>query len=254
MINNGYEQGNLRNFGEYFSKSIKFYDLKNEKLGRYIFLVILLTGLAELLIPENIYFLSIFGVIRLTLVHFASTIYLYAYLKQLKGETCNTKAYIHYIFKNAAAIMISSVSFIASLLMLLGILIAPIGTSYVITILSIPVLLLYLIYFFNICFIVDAKVTVADSFKLSSKATRGLKGRIFKIIFIMYLLLSVPLTFVLLPVYLSNSSLVSAFVFLFISSIISLIQQRLTALMYIDLKYGKGAKIYDETNSGNSDR
>lgn len=240
-MENKNKSGKLRNTGTYFKKGLKFYELKNEALARYIFLVILLTGLVEFIIPENVYMQSVFGVIRLTIVHIASTIYLSAYLKELKGEDemGNTKACIKQVLGNIIRVMFSSVSYILSVVMLLGMFLAPLAAGYVVTVLTIPVFLLYLIYFFNVCYIVDKKMGIAESYKASRKITKGIKGRIFMVVFTIYFVLSIPLSFILLPMYFSNSSIANAFVILFVSSIINIIQQRITALMYVDLEYGK---------------
>jgi hypothetical protein len=238
-MENGRRPGKLRHFGAYFGKGLRFYELKDESLGRIIFLIILLTGLLDFLVPESIYLQIILGCIRIAVMHIASTVYLTAYIMDLKGVAYKSGDCVKHVFKNIVGILFASVSFLVSVAMLIGILVAPVVALYVFSLLSIPLIILYFIFLFNVCYIVDKGKDILQSFKLSMRLTKGVKGRVFIILFTLYFLLSIPLGLITLPLLFLENSLVNSFVFIFVSSIISLVQQRVTALIYVDLEYGK---------------
>jgi len=117
------------------------------------------------------------------------------------------------------------------------------------SILSIPLIILYFMFLFNVCYIVDKGEGIFQSYRMSMRLTKGVKGRIFILLFSLYFLLSIPLAFISFSLLFLENSLVNSFVFIFVSSIISIVQQRVTALMYFDLEYGK-----DVSETGNIDR
>jgi hypothetical protein len=238
-MENGRRPGKLRRFGAYLGKGLRFYELKDESLGRIIFLVILLTGLLDFLVHDSIYLQIVLACIRIAVMHIASTVYLTAYIMDLKGMVYKSSDCVKHVFKNIIGIMLASVSFLVSIAMLIGILLAPVAALYVFSLLSIPLIILYFIFLFNVCYIVDKGKGILQSFKLSMRLTKGVKGRVFIILFTLYFLLSIPLGFITLPLLFLENSLVNSFVLIFVSTIISLVQQRVTALMYVDLEYGK---------------
>jgi len=238
-MENGTRPGKLRSFGTYFKKGLKFYELKDEALGRIVFLVILLTGFLDIWAPENIYLQIVLGCTRVAAMHIASTVYLAAYIMDLKGVAYKSGDCVKRVFGNIAGVLLASVSFVVSVAMLIGIILSPEATLYAFSILSIPLIILYFMFLFNVCFIVDKGKGILESFKLSMRLTKGVKGRVFMILFSLYILLSIPLAFISFPLIFLENSLVNSFVFIFVSSIISLVQQRVTALMYVDLEYSK---------------
>jgi len=238
-MENGMGPGRLKRFSTYLVKGLKFYELKDESLGRIIFLVILLTGLLDFLIPENENLQVIFGCARVIVMHIASTVYLAAYIMDLKGVAYKSGDCVKHVFKNIAGVLLASVSFLVSVAMYIGALLATEATLYVFSLLSIPLLIIYFMFLFNVCYIVDKGSGILESFKLSMRLTKGVKGRVFLILFSLYFVLSIPLGFISLPLFFLENNLVNSFVLIFVSSIKSLVQQRVTALLYIDLEYGK---------------
>jgi len=241
-MENGMRPGKLRSFGTYLGKGLKFYELKDESLGRIIFLVILLTGLSDFFVPESNVLQLVLGCVRVAVIHVASSVYLAAYIMDLKGVTYKSGDCVKHVFKNIAGVLLASVSFLVSLAMLIGIMLAPEAFLYVFSLLSIPLIIIYFMFMFNVCYIVDKGIGILESFKLSMRLTKGVKGRVFLILFALYFLLSIPLGFISFPLLFLENNLVNSFVLIFVSAIISLVQQRVTALLYIDLEYDKDEK------------
>ena len=83
------EPRKLRRLVEYFVKTLKFYELKNERLARVIFLIILLISFTSDFIPEESSLIIPINVAGITVIFIASSVYLAAFLKDLKGEEYN---------------------------------------------------------------------------------------------------------------------------------------------------------------------
>ncbi|NLZ53253.1 MAG: hypothetical protein GX892_08915, partial [Thermoanaerobacteraceae bacterium] len=107
-----------------------------------------------------------------------------------------------------------------------------------VSILGIPLLIVYLMFIFNVCYVVDMGKGVAESYRASRKTTYGYKRMIFLIILIFNFVLAIPLSFLMIIGIITNNDLVFVFVFSFAATVVSIMQNRLTALLYIDLEYG----------------
>lgn len=252
MDNNSspYKLGSLRS---YFSRAFKFYELKNEGLTRFIFVIILFLSFGGAFIPDNKVYLIILNLLSITVIHFASTVYLTAYIKDIKNEEYDKKDCFYLAARNFPKIMLSSLTYLATVIVSLAIIFIPASaldtmlTSfipgvflYLIVVLGI---FLYLMFIFNICYIVDKGCGLIKAFKMSRKITKGYKRGIFGILFIFNTTLMLPMFIVLSIAASTGNELVTVFVLSFISAIVNLIQQRLIAVMYRDLEYFKEEEI-----------
>jgi len=207
----------LANAGIYIKKSLKFYDIQNEHITPVIFIIILIAGFSGAFLPDSmknfdpIYI--IYNIITVIIVYTASTIYLYAYIKP----------------KLIAATV---------LIVLL--------TALGLIVLIVPGIIIYLVFIFNTCFILDKGTGILQAFTLSSSATAGRKAQIFTILLLLNIILFIPLFIIITIALSSGKPLVFSFVTAFVSAVANLMQQRIMALMYRDIVYGIGYKKVTE--------
>ena len=230
--------GKLRDINFYLWKSFRFYELKNERLSRIIFLLILVISFLGIFVPDNIYINGAFSFISVTITFLASAVYLAAFIKDLKGEVYGIKDCFKLISKNIFKVLIVSITYLLTVAVTLGFIVSPEIISYLVIFMFIPFIIIYLMFIFNICYVLDKGEGIIKSFKSSGDVTKGYKRGIFLIIFVFNFLLTVPLSFLMVAAVLSENSLIYAFVISFIAAILNFMQQRLTALMYMDLEYG----------------
>ena len=235
----------------YMPKAIKFYNLKIEFLTPLLFILILAISLSDVIIPLpksiNLGYslLFFFGGIILSL---ANSIYLCAYMMELKEEAYSFEDILKVLGRNLYKLVI--LSFIYNIPVMAiscfnkseylnnTALQATLGGA--LFVLLIPGIIFYLMFIFNTCFILDKNSGVIKSFLLSKRISKGNKGAIFKTIFLFNMLLLIPAMFITLITISAypNNSIITNFVFYFVLTIINFIQQRLIALMYLDLEYG----------------
>ncbi|HHV98255.1 MAG TPA: hypothetical protein GXX36_01575 [Clostridiaceae bacterium] len=230
--------GKLKNLNYYLIKTLKFYDLKNESLSRLVFIIILIANFIGIFVPENVYLDIILNLARMTVVHLASAVYLTAYIKDLKGEACGIHECFGITVKNALKILVASISYIITIIATFGMYLSFEIMAVVIFILGIPLLVIYLMFIFNVCYVVDQGKGVAESYRASRKITFGYKKAIFFTILIFNFILAIPLSFLMIISMITSNDLVYAFVFSFATTVVNIMQNRLITLLYMDLEYG----------------
>lgn len=232
----GQKPGELGSISCYLPGALKFYELKDEKLTPLIFVLILAISFGGNYLP-GLFGLSgagfpFFYMVSLFVMQLIYAVYIYAYIKELKGEKYNITDCVKRVSVNIHRIIGAVIIFMVCVL---GGLI----------LFFIPGLVLSLMFMFYVCYIVDKDISLTEVFKASKKATDGRKWEIFKILLIFSVVTVLPMTIITILAYSSGSQLVFEFVISFIGAIISLMQQRLLVLMYMDIeyKYCKDLKI-----------
>ena len=230
-----YEPGKLKRLGNYLGKAARFYDLKNEQLARIIFIIILFVSFGSAFIPEA-GALSIAGnVVSVTLIFLVSTVYLTAYIKDIRGEEYTLDACFRIVTRNAGRIIASSVAYMTAIAVFIGLLTSPEIMGFIAMFIFIPVIIVYVMFLFSTCFVVDAGKGIADAYRASRNITYGYKGRIFSKLLGFNLVVGIPAFFAWSVAAASGKILAANFIIAFVGAVINLMQQRFTALMYIDL-------------------
>ena len=233
------EPSNLRIAKYYIINGLKFYELKNEKLTPIIFVIILFTGLVGGFLTEaaldadNLFIYILLNIVVIFVLNIASTIYLHSYITELKGGIASLRSSLNHILRNLAKIVFSYLTFAA--IIMTGIFL-----------LIIPAIIFNYMFMFYICYIVDKDVRIKDAFNASKNITTGRRLEIFAIFILFNLAIFLPyFTAVMMASFMGNS-LILSFIITFFSSVLVLMQQRLTALIYYDLEYGNN-KTYHGT-------
>lgn len=234
----------LRSVFYYLPKGIKFYDLKNEPMTRGIFLLMLaisfvgqvillklypvelLTGSEvvetnlETLLHDALVMTSINMLINI-LIYLVSVVYLIAFLKELRHEEYTLSGCLRFAFRNSLKILLAFIAY--ALLIGLGALLF-----------IIPGLIIYTMFLFHTCYIVDKECSIIQAFKGSMYLSKGSRLHIFGIIAFMNILL------VMIQSIIGTASniMIYSFVSSFAATIFNLAYQRMIALMYMDLEYG----------------
>lgn len=229
----------LRGLGVYLKKALKFYELKNERLNRIIFIIILLTSFLGIFIPENGPFVAVDNLLGITIVYMASAVYLVAYIRDLKNEEYSLKTCFILVVRNFFKIIFSSIAFLIGIVSMVGLLAFPELTGVAMAIFLIPLIIVYVMFLFNTCYIVDKGYGISQSYKSSKNITFGYKRAIFIIILFFNFIAAIPMSIILLVVFSVKNILAASFILSFAVAVLNLMQQRLTALMYMDLEYGK---------------
>jgi len=230
-------------FFRYFPKSIKFYNLKNEKLGAMIFIVLLainfcssyyisrFTGefnvdssqiLASDVVNtfELLLRLGLISMVSTLLMTIFSSFYIFAFIRDLRG--------IPYTLAECLKYTGSKLIFLVILSVLVSLSIS-LGSMFLI----VPGLILYIMFIFANQFMLDQDKGIFNSLKASVKLTKGYKMGIFTAVLLFNLLILIFPTFVE-----AGSGLyVFSFVSAFISTIFNIIFQRFITLIYYDLEY-----------------
>jgi uncharacterized membrane protein len=223
---------NLRIAKYYIINALKFYELKNEKLTPFIFVILLFTGLiggffAEAAAKvENTYLYTFLNFTIVLILNIASTIYLHSYITELKGGIASLRKSLKLVLRNLHKILLAYLAFIA--IIMAGVFL-----------LILPAFIFYHMFMFNLCYLVDKDIRVRDAFNASRNITTGNKMEIFAIFIMFNLMIFFPLFLVILISSTTGSSLILSFVITFFSSILTLMNQRLIALLYLDLEYGR---------------
>ncbi len=251
----------IKRFFEYLPSIIKFHKLKSEGLARFIFLAVLISQLVgnfiqytllnkvssediELIISAIVMPTSVpegtsitgamlqplFLVLGTTLivklvVNLLLSVYMYSYIAELKGKAAGFAASFKGAFRHLGRLIVYNILF--GLLVLLGLMFF-----------VVPGILAYIIFIFGFCYILDLKLTLADAFTASSDITRGRKALIFNVLAGFYIMFELPIILLI-----SGSSLGSAYLASFFSTISSMILQRLITQIYMDLEYRKEGSI-----------
>jgi hypothetical protein len=250
----------IKNFFEYLPKSIKFHKLKNEGLAKIIFALVLFfqlmgdyiqyrilhlissedidkiystlimgtipTETEKALSSEHMIYLLLIILGTVLLVKLVSnlflSVYMYSYICELRGKDTGFIASFKGTFKHMWRLIVYNIVF--------GLLVL-IGSMFFI----VPGIIAYIIFVFGFCYILDLKLNISDAMTASTEITKGKKTQIFSVFIGFFLIFKLPILLLL-----SGSSLGTAYMASFFSTIASLILQRFITLVYIDLEYKKG--------------
>lgn len=219
----------LRNMKYYIINALKFYDMKNENLTPAIFVIILFTGFSGTilsdLLAKSVPFEILYNVISFIISNMAATVYLKAYLSELKGEACSFKDCINNVLGKFYKIILAYIAYF---------IIITIGAF----LLVIPGIMFYFMFIFNICYILDKDLGVMEAFNTSRNLTNGRKMNLFALFVVFNLILFFPMLLVFVIAMYTTSNLIFSFIFSFITTILIIMQQRLIAMLYKDLEYG----------------
>lgn len=227
----------LRAATYYLPKALKFYDLKSEFLTRLMFIstffsvFIMSNGAARLyegmlnqspvslpdlisgiLIPRMVYILSI-------------SIYLRSAILEIRGKDANPLEHPQKVFQRLWIIIIASFAYE----LIFGILLF---------LMIIPGILFQLIFVFYLPYIVDMGSGFTGSFGASRRLTKGKLWPLFSIGVVFAMAMVFPVLLSGLFSAGTGNLLVASFVGAFLQSIMSLMKQKLVALVYVDLEYG----------------
>ncbi|PYG89780.1 hypothetical protein LY28_00374 [Ruminiclostridium sufflavum DSM 19573] len=258
-----HDTSKIKNFFEYLPECIKFHRLKNERLVKAIFLLILIFQIAgnfveykllNLLSLDDIDVISSFlmtGMMpaekeamlpsyqavyillavlaTLFLVKLISnlllSVYMYTYICEARGKnTAASAGSFKGAFKHLGRLIGYNIIF--------GLLVS-IGTMFFI----IPGIIAYIIFVFGYCYILDIKLTVADAMTACAEVTKGKKTQIVSVFIGFFLMFELPMLLLF-----SGSSFGTACLASFFNTIVSLILQRLITQIYLDLEYKKKEK------------
>lgn len=253
------DSSEVKRFFEYLPEIVKFHKLKNEGLARLIFVLVLfcqfigsyvqykfvmftsyqsdLSSLYATLIAGKalsseaaqsaqkmlLFMLGILGVsllVKLVSNLFCS-VYMYSYISELRQRDSGVKASFAGAFKHMGRLIGYNLVF--------GLLVM-IGSMFFL----IPGILAYIVFVFGYCYVIDLKLTVPEAMTASNDISRGKKLQLIYLFAGYYLLFKLPILLLL-----SGSTLGSAFVVSFFTTISSLILQRFITQLYMDLEYKK---------------
>lgn len=236
--------GKLKNFAFYLPRALKFFDLGDEYLTPVIFTIMLLAGfLGSFLIKPVNDTGSMVQVDAATMLLYifvgivtklALSAYLTGCIRQFKGEKFTLGSSLMLAVRRSFKILAASFIYTMFTTVLIFAL-ALIGFL----ILALPVLVIYTMYLFHTCYIVDKNYGIAASFKASRNITKGYKWRIFTISLAFSLVYMLASLFVVGMFITSGSLLIYTFVLYFLLTIFNLMNERLIALIYCDLEYGR---------------
>ena len=229
------EPGKLKRLGSYLGKAARFYDLKNEQLARIIFIIILFISFGSALIPEAGALSIVGNLAGVTLIFLVSTVYLAAYIKDIRDEEYTIEACFRIVARNAGRIVASSVAYMTAIAVFAGILTSPEIMGFIGIFVFVPVIIIYVMFLFTTCFVVDKDKGIAEAYMASRNITSGYKGGVFLKLLGFNLVVGFPSFFVWTAAAASGKVLAANFIIAFTGAIINLMQQRLIALMYIDL-------------------
>ncbi|NMB95103.1 MAG: hypothetical protein GYA02_00585 [Clostridiaceae bacterium] len=238
-MGNNRKPSNLRIAKYYLINALKFYEMKNERLTPIIFVIILFTGLIGGFLTEaasasdNISINILINVAIFFILNIASTVYLHSYITEIKGGVASLKESLKHILSNFVKIIVAYLTFMA--IIIIGILL-----------LIIPAIIFNYMFMFYICYLVDKDIRIKDSFNASKNITTGRRLEIFAIFILFNLVIFLPCFIAVTMVSFTRNSLIVSFTLTFFSTIVILMQQRLSALIYYDLEYGNKSQVDDD--------
>ena len=230
---------NLRLARYYLINALKFYEMKNERLTPIIFVILLFTGLIggfitdAAAVADNIPAYILINVIVVFILNIASTVYLHSYITEIKGGVASLKESLRHILNNFVKIIFAHLTFAA--IIMIGILL-----------LVIPAIIFNFMFMFYICYLVDKDMRIKDALNASKNITTGRRLEIFAIFILFNLTIFLPYFIAILMATFTGNNLIVSFVLTFFSSVLVVMQQRLTALIYYDLEYGNKGTVNDD--------
>lgn len=236
-------------FLRYFPKSVKFYELRNEKISAFIFVILLLINFCTSLLlsrlsvgvsidssqvlPDDITAMfamlvkiGSLSVLSTLLMTIFSSFYVYAFIRDLRGIPYTLKDCLSYTGARLFPIIVLSV--IISLAVSIGSML-----------LVIPGIILYIMFIFSVQFMLDQNKGIFSALKASVNLTKGFKMGIFNAVLLINLLI------LIFPTFAESGKLVVPFVSAFISTIFNIVFQRFVTLIYYDLEYIRKPKNID---------
>ena len=227
----------LKSISYYIPRALKFYDLKNEHLIRttflmtlfvyftafYNYLITVLPNQGGNIAAEGEPFTSFFTPV---ILYLSSALYLTAAFEDIQGRKYTFIDCLRKVSTKAFGIILASLGYLFITYMGMVLLIA-------------PGIILAIMYLFNISYIIDKGYGVSSSFVASKRITKGHRWQIFSIMLVFFLIVLLPVTILSVLAFLLGNYIIYIFVLAFSFSMISLMQQKLVVMMYLDLEYGK---------------
>lgn len=259
----------LRSFRFYMPQAMKFYNLKKEYLTPLTFILALilysvgalllssfltksnidLNEIASYLSTRNMdladlqSFLSdmyafygtnlLINFVRDTALGIVSAMFLFAFIKELKAETYTLKSSLVIVLKKTPVIIFASIVF-------------TLGYTLGLQFLIIPGAIVYCVFLFNLCFVLDGDQGLISAFQSSMILTKGNRMQLFSILFFFKLSTFLLLSFLVSLFNSSNNNLLIMIVNAFLSAVVYLMETKLLASMYVDLVYGWKAIIVEK--------
>jgi len=249
----------IKNFFEYLPECIKFHKLKNEGLARIIFAIVLFCQLignyiqykvlhtissndidvlysvltmskipastdATQTSEQSLYLLLfVLGITLLLKIvsNLFLSVYMYSYISELRSKDSGYVASFKGAFKHIGRLFGYNIIF--GLMVMIGLMFF-----------VVPGVIAYIIFVFGFCYILDLKLNISDAMTASSEITKGKKTQIVSVFVGFFLLFKLPILLLI-----SGSSLGSAYIASFFTTIAGLVLQRLITLIYMDLEYKK---------------
>lgn len=230
----GSEHGRLKGIMEYIRRALKFYDLKQDNVAPVLFTIIFVLSFSGTFIPGAEDFESpvfiIYNIISMAGIYLASLIYQQACIKDLKGEKYTLRECTGSIFSRVLPLLAASLIFL-------------LGTALGFLLLFVPGVIFNLMFLFYTCFIIDKKTGMLQGFRQSKRLTQGRKLEIFSIVLLFNFIILLPILLIATSFISPEDTLIFSFVLTFASGMTNLMQQRLIALIYVDLEYGDSTAL-----------
>lgn len=211
----------LREVTTYLKEAVRFFDLKVGHITPVVFVIILLgyylAGFTSILKIKG----ALLYLLDSVLISAFSTIYLFACIKDFKGEEYSLIGCTKKVAGNFIKIM--TLVLLYYLIIFAGVLL-----------LIVPGLIAFLMFIFCICYAIDKDKGILESLRLSREITAGRKAEILSIIFAFLL-------FRFLPAFIpaeTGKYMVFTFIISFATTITYFMQLKVIAMMYVDLEYG----------------
>jgi len=259
----------LKRISEYLPEFIKFYKIKIELIAPLVFIFILGAFFIRRFfepnnVPaidftsNNIDYVKYFDFFRHGLFLFLSvnfivgifsSIYLSAYIKDLKGEVYSFKSTSGLFLRNLINIILSNIDFYLTVLFGVLLLLNAKTSFYVILSLSPLIAIGYpgwvfikYIFLFSNCYILDKGKGIKGALKSSMALPKNNRLQLLLVLTLFFVLIFLSYTLIISVFSTINSNLAILFIAAFESAIFRLMQVRLVALMYVDLEYGQVEK------------
>jgi hypothetical protein len=233
--------GYVRNFFQYLSETMKFYEIKKGVVTPITFILILsIFSLENFLsyykldidlfstdlkdMPERIVFMILFFLVYL-FVNQINSLYMLFYIKDLKDEDYEPKECVKIYFRRFFSI--AAINIIYSML----------------TFTIIPGIFFYFTYIFSSCLILDRTRSVPIAFNYSNKMVDGKKMNILMLVALFFIFSNLLKSIVSID---EEIALAALFILSFIQTITNLMYVRLISQVYVDLEYGM--KIEEDVN------
>jgi len=219
---------------------LKFYDVD---ITPVIFLVILALSFSSVLFPESLMqkevFINTYNAISVTVIYIMSSIYLFAYLDAKKGRNVTLSDILAYMKKKCIKVILAALLF-GGMLFIVIFTALLVQIQPILTIVSLALIIvafiLYIMFVFHTCFIIEQDMGIIEAFRSSKRITAGRKGEIFLVIFLFNLVIFIPLFIIYSIAATTENILIWSFVISFIGTITTLVQQRLMADIYLLIK------------------